>query len=167
MKSPWQVVLAADELIQRGFNATVYAVMRRFRLSKRTLRRNGWAILLILRAMDAISLSIAWYWAAAMVALVGLSWWIRLRWDDESDAATEHGSVRSTADAYGSLWKGIGLIETCGLAIGLARFARFDLPETVCACVLLFQGYLCGTNPTAPKKAEKRASLFAAQRSEA
>ena len=149
-------VSQVDAFVQKHFDAAVHALMRRFGLSKRTIRRNAWGASIAGQFADCV---LTWSSAGRtafgftlgfllMVAL-GASMWV----DDLSDANAE--ASPGTASAADGRPRSL-FFKGYGWAWIISRFVagRFGL-DLVGPVGFLVQGYLGRTPPKVPPKKEK------------
>lgn len=156
-----------DARIQRRFDAAVHVLMRRG-VTKRQLRRNGWAAFIVLYVMKTLLLargeSASTFAVHVGFSLLATLYWVRnmTREDSWDEQAERTPNARSPADSMPGLWKFLGCLDIGFWVLGGWTYAlEVQALNWAIALVFFYQGYLARTPPAAPKPKKERAPLQA------
>lgn len=151
-------LIRGEARVQRRFDASVHWFMRESGWTKRRIRWSGWIVyiasLVSYQAMYAAHDPSRVRTSIFVSLMLGALWTSIMLRDDRADAAAEaSGTARSQADAAPAIMmKGIGYGCVIGTACHLNRDDLMYVVDVVGDLAYLFQAYLLGTSPSAPKK---------------
>jgi len=155
-----------DTRIQKRFDAILHESMRRFGWTKRGIRKSAWLLFIVLTVgrcalqVRGTAMGLVFYGMLALLAIWAFS--VLMVSTDQDDATAEASpGTRSFADRprMASLLKVLGIVFMA-LTIPLMFSAKLNTlshQDTINAIriatslLFIFQGYLCGTSPQAPK----------------
>lgn len=155
MISPLELVRRVDRVAQRWFDRAVHEVMRKTGATKRAMRRHGWGLAILSLAAQDLAMRGTLTLPGGLLMLVYAMF---LLGDDACDAQAEQTpGVASNTDRMGMGRKVTGVfgLAMFGLLPGAGLWTAWTGWQLVFYAAWLYQGYLCGTSPTAPKKKPK------------